>query len=106
MTSGAALRPAVYFRGAIGVALVVALLAWGAFRLRSALLPHWSGARARLAETIIALSAAFLTLQLLGWLHCFAPVPALFALAAVGATMAVGARWSRVSRPAPAAPDE
>ncbi|MDQ1509901.1 MAG: hypothetical protein QOG50_1745, partial [Actinomycetota bacterium] len=51
-----------YLVGIAAVALVVGVLAWGAYRVRRALLPDWSGAPARLAETIIALGAQFVAL--------------------------------------------
>src|SRR3954447_340793 len=52
-------------------AAVIGALRYGAVALRRALLPAWNGARARLAEVVVALATFFTVAQLLGALHLF-----------------------------------
>jgi hypothetical protein len=98
------LAPVTYGAGSAAVAVVVAALAWGAWRLRLAVLPAWSGAPARLVETVIALTALVGTAQLLGVVGALSRGPALVALLAVGAALGVaGSRLAPGSTP-PVAP--
>src|SRR3954452_16956301 len=57
--------------GTRACAAVVGALGYGAVALRRALLPAWNGARARLAEVVVALATFFTVAQLLGALHLF-----------------------------------
>src|SRR3954453_8386917 len=57
--------------GTAACAAVVGALGYGAVALRRALLPAWNGARARLAEVVVALATFFTVAQLLRALHLF-----------------------------------
>ncbi|MGH2962960.1 MAG: hypothetical protein ACRDL3_12320, partial [Solirubrobacterales bacterium] len=57
---------AAYLAGVIELAAIVAALAFGAVRVRARLLPGWSGAPARLAETVVALALAVWAMEALG----------------------------------------
>src|SRR5213075_2734869 len=57
--------------GTAACAGVIGALAYGALALRRALLASWTGARARLAEIVIALATFFTVAQVLGALHLF-----------------------------------
>jgi hypothetical protein len=55
-----------YLLGAAQLAIVVASIAWSAYRLRGRFLPDWEGAPARLAESVIGVSLAIWLAELLG----------------------------------------
>ncbi|HUF84503.1 MAG TPA: hypothetical protein VMQ81_07930 [Acidimicrobiia bacterium] len=74
------------------MAAVVAVLGWGAYRLRRALLPEWSGARARLAEVVMAVGVAVGLAELLGLVGWFRRFPVLAACVVGGVGMGVVAR--------------
>ena len=78
-----------YLGGSVALAAVVAVLAWGAWRLRAVLLPEWSGPPARLAEITIALTTPVLLAQVLGSAGQFRPLPMLGACLVVGIAMGV-----------------
>lgn len=99
----AALDPAQYALGAAGLAASLGSAGWGSWWARSALLPDWGGARARLAETVIALSLVLGVAQLLGAVRLLRPVPVGLAEVAAGLAVAVLARRSGRGR-APASP--
>jgi hypothetical protein len=69
MTEG--LGAGAYLAGSFSLLAVVAVVAWGAWRLRIALLSHWSGPWARLAEVVIAVAAVIAVAQILGALGAF-----------------------------------
>jgi len=79
-----------YLGGSFALVAVVAVLAWGAWRLRAALLPEWSGPPARLAELTIALTTPVLLAQVLGSVGQFRPSPMLGACLAGGLVMGLG----------------
>jgi hypothetical protein len=58
-----------YILGAAALAVLLASLAFSAHRLRSRLLPGWTGAPARLVEAITAIALLILLAQLLGIFH-------------------------------------
>ena len=63
---GAGLDVGAYVVGSACALTAPLALAWGAWSVRAALLPRWSGCNARLAEITIALSIGFGVAQLLG----------------------------------------
>ncbi|MGQ0804234.1 MAG: hypothetical protein ACT4PI_10290 [Actinomycetota bacterium] len=71
---------------------VVAALGWGAYRLRSALLPGWSGPPARLAEVVLALAAPVALGELLGSFGALWRFPVLAACLAGGVAMGIVGR--------------
>src|SRR5437764_11067822 len=82
-------------RYALGVAsllIVVASMATVAIVLRRRFFPDWHGAPARLAESVIAFTTLFTTLELLGAIGLFrlAPIVAASLLTALGTATAVG----------------
>jgi hypothetical protein len=88
-----------YLLGAAELAVIVAALGLGAYRVRSLLVPAWRGAPARLAEIVLAISALVVISELLGVVGALEEVPLLIACVAVGLG---GAWWA--GRRAPAQP--
>ncbi|HMG27970.1 MAG TPA: hypothetical protein VKH36_14290 [Acidimicrobiia bacterium] len=76
-----------YVAGCVSLVVVAAVLAWGAWRLRGALLPHWTGARARLAAVVIVLAVVIGLAQILGTFGAFRPFVMLAAYLAGGLGM-------------------
>jgi hypothetical protein len=74
-----------YVAGCISLVAIAAALGFGAYHLRRWIVPEFSGALARLAELILAISLLVLTLQLLG------SVSLLYGGWIVAASIAVGA---------------
>lgn len=72
----------------LGVVAVTTALALGAWRLRRALLPHWTGGPARLAEIVLALAGLLLPAQLLGAVDRLQAGAVLAAALVCGAAMA------------------
>ena len=66
------------------LAAIAVALAFGAVRLRAALLPTFTGAPARLAEAILAVSTLLLVSQALGLLGLFKELPLLLSCVAAG----------------------
>src|SRR4051794_26640996 len=61
-----------YLVGAVELLALAAALAFGAYRVRSLLLPGWSGAPARLAEIVLGVTALVWISEILGtfgWFH-------------------------------------
>ncbi|MGH2989638.1 MAG: hypothetical protein ACRDMA_07205, partial [Solirubrobacterales bacterium] len=85
---------AAYLAGVIELAAIVAALAFGAVRVRARLLPGWSGAPARLAETVVALALAVWAMEALG------AVGLLTEAALVGLCVALGVGASLLASPA------
>ena len=81
-----------YLVGVAELVVIAAALGLGAFYVRSLLVPAWSGALARLAELILALSALIVVSELLGVFKLFEEVPLVLACVAVGLGAAVWAR--------------
>jgi hypothetical protein len=79
----------VYLAGSLAVLLVAVVLAFGARGLRARILGDWTGARARLAEVVLALAVPFGVAQVLGTFGQFRRFPMLFGCVAVGAVMIV-----------------
>lgn len=76
-----------YVAGCVSLVVVASVLAWGAWRLRGALLPHWTGARARLAEAVVALAVVIGLAQILGTFGAFRPFFMVAAYLAAGLGM-------------------
>ena len=55
-----------YLLGALQLALVIAPLAWSAYKIRNRVLPSWTGAPARLVESITAVALLTWWMELLG----------------------------------------
>jgi hypothetical protein len=85
LTSG--LSPGAYIAGFLALAAVVAALGWGAWNLRRAFLPAWSGPAARLADVVMALAALIGLAQLLGTFGVFTRGPMLIAYVGAGLVM-------------------
>jgi hypothetical protein len=77
-----------YLLGAAELAVIAAALGLGAYHLRALLAPVWTGALARLAEIVIALSMLILVAEILGVVGLFEEVPLLigYVVAGLGAT--------------------
>ncbi len=60
-----------YLLGALELTLMLAPLAWAAWRLRATLLGGWNGAAARVVEAVLAISALILLAELLGTFAAF-----------------------------------
>jgi hypothetical protein len=90
-----------YLGGVLGLAAVAVPMALAAVRLRARFLPGWTGAPARLVETVAAVAILTVLLQLLGAFGILAPAPLLVGAIAVG----VAARlWVTPSPGEPMAP--
>ena len=96
-----------YLLGVLVLALIVAPLAYAAWRVRGALLGGWSGAPARVAEAVLGLSALVLLAEALGTFAAFeAWTMILGSMAIAAAAHAFAARRSPLESgplPAPAA---
>ncbi|HUF85295.1 MAG TPA: hypothetical protein VMQ81_11970, partial [Acidimicrobiia bacterium] len=98
---------ATYLAGTAAIAAVVVALAWGARRVRAAVVPGWSGPPAWLADIVIALAALVTVSQLLGAMHLFSRWPVLVGLVTVGVGMGLvasrfGVNTGRIGDPADA----
>jgi hypothetical protein len=111
MTTG--LTASAYIAGCVSLAAAVAVLGWGGWRLRAAILPHWDGARARLAEVVIALAVVIGLAQILGTFGAFRRFPMLavtllagLALGIVGARITSSRAAGNGERPPRSRPEE
>jgi hypothetical protein len=96
-----------YLGGALELALVVSALAFGAYRVRALLLPGWSGAPARLAETVLAVAGLIWVGEALGTFGGFEEGAVVGAVAAAGLAaglIATRLAAGRAVRPAAASP--
>ena len=85
-----------YLGGSAALLAVVAIVVWGAWRLRVALLPDWSGARARLAEAVVTVAVPIAVAQLLGTFDSLRAVPV--GLVCVAIALGMGFVGRRISR--------
>ena len=81
-----------YLLGVLELAVIASALGLGAFYLRALLVPAWTGALARLAEFVIALSALIVIAELLGLFKLLEEIPLVLACVAAGLC---GAFWAR-----------
>jgi hypothetical protein len=90
------LGPGAYFAGALCTVVVLTTIAWGAWQLRRALLPEWSGPPARVAEAALLVAVLIGVAQLLGSFGVFRRGPMFGAYIAAGLVMGlIGRRlWS------------
>jgi hypothetical protein len=95
-----------YLVGVVLLVVGVGALVFGAVRLRSTLLPQWTGAHARLAETIVAVGVAVGVSELLGIIGIFrrGPVVAGFVVFAIVVRFTCPASRSRAPAAPPALP--
>lgn len=82
-----------YLFGAVELAVIAAALGLGAYYARALLVPAWTGALARLAEIVLALSALIVIAEVLGVLKLLEEVPLVLACALCGVGFAW---WARV----------
>jgi hypothetical protein len=88
-----------YLVGALELALVVAPLAFGAYRVRALLLPGWSGAPARLAELVLGIAALIWVAEALGTFGAFTEAGMLVGSVAVGLGAGLLAGGRAATRP-------
>lgn len=81
-----------FLAGTAACAAVIGALTYGSLSLRRSLVPSWRGPLARLAETVIALSAFFAVAQVLGAAHLFSRVPVFAGEVLAGVGLAVAGR--------------
>ena len=79
--------------------MVLAALAFGAYRVRALLLPGWSGAPARLAEAVLAVAGLIWVCEALGTFGAFEEGAVLGALVAVGVAAGLLATRLAAGRP-------
>jgi len=94
------LGPGRYLLGIAEIALLVGLACLGAARVRSRLLPGFTGTPAHLATGVLALALLLWTAEILGTVSLFEPLPYLVAVAALGLALRFGLREKPVSAPA------
>ena len=78
------LTAGAYLVGALELTVLVAALAFGAYRVRALLLPGWSGAPARLAESVLAVAGLIWVSEALGTFGGFEEGALLGAVVVVG----------------------
>src|SRR6266516_4300704 len=101
------LSAGAYLVGAIELAVVLAALAYGAYSVRGLVLPGWSGAPARLAELVLAMSALIWVSELIGVVGLYTEAAEIVGLLVVGVGGGLAARSLAGRRgvgPAPAPP--
>lgn len=81
------LGPGRYLLGAAELALLVGFAGLGASRLRSRLLPHFEGAPAHLATSILSLAILVWAAEILGTVSLFKPIPYLLLVLAAGLSL-------------------
>ena len=90
--------PGRYILGVASLAIVCAAMALAAMALRRRLLPEWTGAPARLAESLIAVSLLIAILEVLGTLGLFRLAAILVACVVAGVAGAWQLGRTRVAR--------
>jgi 4-amino-4-deoxy-L-arabinose transferase-like glycosyltransferase len=93
-----------YLLGAAEMALIAAALCLGAYYLRSVLAPSWTGALARLAEAILAITGLVVASELVGVVGLFEPGFIVAACVALGFGVAACARGREPLADLPAPP--
>lgn len=102
----ALVSPGPYLLAAAGLAAIALLVGYSALSARRLLLPGWTGAPARLVESVVFTALLIWICEVLGAVGLFYG-PALVAAAAlVAAVCATWARSSALSRPAKAPPED
>jgi hypothetical protein len=101
------LSAGAYLAGAVEIGVVLAALAFGARRVRVALLPGWSGAPALLAEVVLGVSGLICVSEALGTFGGFkrgAVVAGMVVVGLAAGLIATRVRDGRPPGPAPAPP--
>lgn len=93
--SSAGLSAVSYIGGTVAVLVVVAVLGWGAIRLRGRLVPDWSGPPAWLADATIFLGIVIGVALIFGIFGQLRRGPVLVAYVGVGVTLSVTGRRPR-----------
>ena len=93
-----------YLAGSIELIAVAAAMGYAAVGLRGRLLPGWSGASARLAEVVLALSLLVVILELVGVVGLYRPGWVLAATLIVGIGLGAGLQGARAAAPLPVPP--
>jgi hypothetical protein len=93
-----------YLVGVLELTLILAPLAYAAWRLRAALLPGWTGALGRLVEAVVALVLVTWLAQALGTLGAFELWPMIAGALAIAAAAAIAAPRIDRGGTAPPAP--
>jgi hypothetical protein len=83
------LEPGAYLLGAVGLLALAGLLAFSAYRVRAALLPGWRGAPARLAESVLGVTALVLVSELLGSFDAYGELELIVATAGLAVLVAL-----------------
>ncbi len=83
-----------YLAGAAELGLAVAAIAFGAFRVRAALLPGWSGSPARLVEIVLAVCGLIWVSEIVGTFGGFERGPVIAAAIVAGIATALVAGWA------------
>ena len=94
-----------YLLGVAEIAVLAGAAGLGAARVRSRLLPGFSGSPAWLATTLVAIAILLGSAELLGAVGLFKPVPYLLAVIAIGLGLRLGLDAGRRFGPSPTAPD-
>jgi hypothetical protein len=95
-----------YLLGAVELTLIAAALCFGAHSVRALLAPSWTGAPARLAEAILAITGLVVVAEIVGVLGLFDPGMLVGAYVAAGLAAGLSARrrLGATALPAPPAP--
>ncbi|MDQ1520285.1 MAG: hypothetical protein QOI55_1358 [Actinomycetota bacterium] len=93
-----------YIVGIAAVVTALAVVTWGATRLRAALVPHFAGAPARLVDAVLLVGAVLAVGQLMGATGLLRPWTTFTALVVVGVAMAAAAARIHVSPRSPSMP--
>ena len=88
-----------YLQGSVELILVAAAMGFAAVGLRGRLLPGWSGASARLAEVVLAISLLVVTLELVGVVGLYRPGWVLLASLLVGVGIGAALRQPATGPP-------
>jgi hypothetical protein len=86
------LSAASYLAGALELAAIVAPLGYAAWRIRATALAAWTGAPARLVETVLAVVALLWLSELLGTVGLFEDAPMIIGSIAVGVAAELACR--------------
>jgi hypothetical protein len=93
-----------YLGGAVLLSLIVAPMAWGAWRVRGRFMPGWEGAPARLAEAVLTAAGLIWLAEILGTFGWFGEWQMLVAALGGGIGAGLAAGPERGEGPVPPAP--
>ena len=102
-SSERALDLGAYLLGTLELALILGALAYAGWRVRRTVLPGWSGAPARLAESVLALAALIWLAQVLGTFGAYTELAMLLCCAGARGALRPRLRPPRSARAAGAA---